>query len=164
VKRAVLGLSRLLEWLAAWLAASAMGVMLLCMLVQVIARYGFAQPPGWTEELARYAMIWGAFAGASLACRRRLDPALVRIRDFRSPGIRLLARSLEALSITSLSVVILWAAGATLALQSQLESEALPLSGSSVLIVIPVTFAVLLVHVLALLIEGDEVNESDAPV
>lgn len=157
--RAVLQLSRALTWLAAWLAAGAMAVMVLCMLVQVIARYGFAEPPGWTEELARYAMIWGGFAGATLACRQRLDPALVRIADLRSRALRRLAGTLEAVAIVALCTVMLWHAPAILTLQQQLESEALPVSGAAVLLVIPVTFAVLLVHVLALVMEGDGVDE-----
>lgn len=43
---------------------------------QVIARYLLASPPIWTEELARYAMVWGGLLGASCAFRAKADPTL----------------------------------------------------------------------------------------
>ena len=33
-------------------------VMLGTMLLQIFARYGFNAPPVWTEEVARYMMVW----------------------------------------------------------------------------------------------------------
>lgn len=45
--------------------------------VQVVARYGLHSPPGWTEELARYLMVWGGLLGATAAFRRAVDPAVV---------------------------------------------------------------------------------------
>ena len=33
--------------------------------VQVVARYVWAAPPGWTEEGARYAMVWAGLLGAT---------------------------------------------------------------------------------------------------
>ena len=31
--------------------------------IQVVARYVFSEPPGWTEEGARYAMVWSGLLG-----------------------------------------------------------------------------------------------------
>ena len=52
-------------------------LMVLAILFQVVARYVFARPPFWTEELARYAMIWCGMLGAALAFWRGVDPRFV---------------------------------------------------------------------------------------
>lgn len=51
--------------------------MLVTMMLQVIARYVFASPPFWTEELARWLMVWGGLLGASCAFHTHADPAMV---------------------------------------------------------------------------------------
>lgn len=52
-------------------------VMVLTITLQVVARYGFAAPPAWTEEAARYAMVWVGLLGASISFRAGFDPKLV---------------------------------------------------------------------------------------
>lgn len=51
-------------------------VMLLLVLLQVVARYIFQTVPAWTEELARWAMVWGGLLGATIAFRVDADPRL----------------------------------------------------------------------------------------
>lgn len=51
-------------------------VMVFAVGYQVIARYIFFSPPPWTEEIARYAMIWAGLLGASVAFRSQTDPTL----------------------------------------------------------------------------------------
>lgn len=53
--------------------------MALTVLLQIWARYGFDYPFSWTEELARYLMIWAGLLGATCAFKRRLDPTVVQI-------------------------------------------------------------------------------------
>lgn len=45
-------------------------------LLQVVARYVFFQPPPWTEELSRYLMIWAGLLGATLSFKRFFDPGM----------------------------------------------------------------------------------------
>ena len=45
-------------------------VMMAAVLGQVVSRYGFNAPVSWSEELARYVMIWMAMLGSALAMRR----------------------------------------------------------------------------------------------
>ncbi|MFO1184872.1 MAG: TRAP transporter small permease subunit [Bauldia sp.] len=68
-RRLFLGIERI--------AAALVAVMVLAVLFQVVARYAFASPPSWTQELARYAMIWGGSLGAVAAFRRGFDPSLI---------------------------------------------------------------------------------------
>ena len=58
-------------------AKLALGAMVLTILLQIWARYGFDYPFTWTEELARYLMIWAGLLGATCAFKRRLDPTVV---------------------------------------------------------------------------------------
>src|SRR5205814_1523973 len=67
---------RLFGWIEA-AAGTMIAVMVLAILFQVVARYAFARPPFWTEELARYAMVWAGMLGAAAAFRRMVDPRLV---------------------------------------------------------------------------------------
>ncbi|RVV97431.1 TRAP transporter small permease subunit [Mesobaculum littorinae] len=47
--------------------------------LQVVARYGFSAPPAWTEEAARYAMVWVGLLGAAVSYRIGFDPRLVHL-------------------------------------------------------------------------------------
>lgn len=61
------------------LAKAALVGMVCVIMIQVVSRYGFRQPPVWTEELARYLMVWGGLLGATCAFRRAADPAVVHL-------------------------------------------------------------------------------------
>ncbi len=69
-------LSARLNTVALWGAIIAVALMVVAAGWQVVARYLLAAPPIWTEELARYAMVWAGLLGASCAFRAKADPAL----------------------------------------------------------------------------------------
>ncbi|HEY7804421.1 MAG TPA: TRAP transporter small permease subunit, partial [Orrella sp.] len=58
VGRAAQRLSGITDRVADVTALVAIAVLVAAVMLQVIARYVFQSPPPWTEELARYAMIW----------------------------------------------------------------------------------------------------------
>jgi TRAP-type transport system small permease protein len=58
-------LHRLVLTLERGIAASLMLVLFLLVLVQVTSRYIYFMPMTWTEELARYTMIWLTFVAAA---------------------------------------------------------------------------------------------------
>ena len=55
--------------------------MFLCVLVQVILRYGFDRPLVWSDELARYLFVWCAFLGWIIAARRHSHLAVTVVAD-----------------------------------------------------------------------------------
>jgi TRAP-type C4-dicarboxylate transport system permease small subunit len=57
-------------------AMACLTAMVVLISIQVVARYLLSAPPSWTEEGARYAMVWGGFLGATLAFYRGADPTL----------------------------------------------------------------------------------------
>lgn len=79
--RAVVALSGGLDRACLLLAKAALVGMVCVIMLQVVSRYGLRQPPAWTEELARYLMVWGGLLGATAAFRRAADPAIVRVDE-----------------------------------------------------------------------------------
>lgn len=67
-----------LEAVAKVISIIAIFGMLLVIILQVVARYIFASPPTWTEEVGKLLMIWGGLLGGSMAFRRRQDIILYR--------------------------------------------------------------------------------------
>ncbi|MAG96857.1 MAG: TRAP transporter small permease subunit [Alphaproteobacteria bacterium] len=52
--------------------------MLVFVAIQVVGRYIFNAPPTWTEELARFSMVWGGLLGATVSFKARFDPVLIK--------------------------------------------------------------------------------------
>jgi TRAP-type C4-dicarboxylate transport system permease small subunit len=59
-------------------AVFAVCVMFLTVVVQIIARYVFSSPPVWTEDVARYAMVWTGLLGATLSFKTQSDAVLMQ--------------------------------------------------------------------------------------
>ncbi|MDA8226350.1 MAG: TRAP transporter small permease subunit, partial [Desulfitobacterium hafniense] len=57
--------------LATWVVVIMTAVMSVIILAQVIFRYVLEAPLPWSEEVARYLMVWGTFLGAGLGVRKR---------------------------------------------------------------------------------------------
>lgn len=64
-----------LEAVTLWFLALAMGLMALVVLAQVIARLTAGSLP-WSEELARYLMIYLTYTGASVGVKRKSHIAI----------------------------------------------------------------------------------------
>ncbi len=57
--------------LVTWMLAVMLGLMSLAIFAQVIYRYILEAPLPWSEEMARYLMIWLVFLGAGLGVRAK---------------------------------------------------------------------------------------------
>lgn len=53
-----------------YLCALFVGVMILCLMIQVILRVTIGSSLAWTEELSRYSFLWAVYVGAALAVKR----------------------------------------------------------------------------------------------
>lgn len=54
-----------------WTAAGLVGVILMLMTAQVVARYVFQTPIPWSEEVASFVFVWLAFLGGALVAGER---------------------------------------------------------------------------------------------
>ena len=55
--------------------------MLIVIIIQIAARYIFASPPTWTEEIGKLLMIWSGLLGTSIAFKKRADIVLYNPPD-----------------------------------------------------------------------------------
>lgn len=108
IARAIVTLSSVLNRVALWGAVLAVGVMVWAALWQVVARYLFASPPIWTEELARYAMVWAGMLGASCAFHAAADPVLFPGGLDAEGKKGAVAAVLRLLTVLTFSVPVLW--------------------------------------------------------
>lgn len=94
MQRALAALDRIVFVTIALLMAG----MVLNVGVQVVWRYGFSDPPTWTEELARYLFTWMAFLGAGLAFGRgshiAVDVLVVALRGRARQGLFILGSAM----------------------------------------------------------------------
>jgi len=139
-------------------AALAVAVMLAAAGWQVVARYLLNQPPVWTEELARFAMVWGGLLGASCAFRFRRDPTLFpdALNATGARGVIYIA--LRSFGVLCFIVPILWfslfgpganPARGYLARLAGRQTETMDLPMMVFGIAIPIAFGLILLHVLA---------------
>lgn len=77
----IVAVSDALDRMCRLFAKAALVGMVLVIWLQIVARYGLRSPPAWTEELARYLMVWGGLLGATLAFRRAADPCIVKANE-----------------------------------------------------------------------------------
>jgi len=65
-----------------WAGAAGFLVLMLALVcIQIVGRYGFSDAPSWTEEGARYAMVWSGLLGGAVAFHQNADPVLVQVTD-----------------------------------------------------------------------------------
>ncbi|WP_460274440.1 TRAP transporter small permease [Celeribacter sp. ULVN23_4] len=106
--RKLSGISRRLNIIVLGCGCGFLLAMVVLICLQVVARYGFASPPAWTEELARYAMVWVGLLGASASFYERFDPALVNIPASAPRWLKLATSAVRAVALLLFLVPILW--------------------------------------------------------
>jgi len=72
MKGALATARRAIERLVRWIVILLMGVMTVLVSIQIVSRYVFNFPLGWSEEMARFSFVWVSFLGAS---------ALMQVRE-----------------------------------------------------------------------------------
>lgn len=169
--KAVIATSDALDRVARTLTVTFLCVLVVAVMIQVVARYVFASPPAWTEELARYAMIWAGLMGATMSFKRRFDPAM-----FQDPRPRLAALAVGAAVMQSLVVLvyllpILWhsvygpgmnAERGFLRRHARMTASTLDVPTLVVAIAVPLMVIVILVHLAARWC-GDEAPRAAMP-
>lgn len=151
-------LSLTLHRLALWGAIAAVLVMLAAAGWQVIARYALSQPPSWTEELARFSMVWAGLLGASCAFRLRSDPSLFPDMQNLGGTMGKVLTVVRALGVMAFITPILWyslfgpnmnPARGYLARLSGRQAETMDLPMIVFGIAIPISFGLILLHLVA---------------
>jgi len=137
---------RVLDLLLSTLVATLMAILVLDVLWQVFTRFILETPSSWTEELARYLMIWVGLIGAAYAAARRVHLNLDLL-----PGA-LTGRRLHVLRIIIESLIILFALTALFSGGLRLVWVMLTLGQTSASLQIPLGYVYLAVPLSGLFI------------
>jgi TRAP-type transport system small permease protein len=154
VRRILSRASHYLDVGCQWAATGFFGGLLMLVLFQVVTRYILRNPPAWTEELARYCMVWGGMLGATVAFKGGADPCLVQPP---ARGNRLwicAAMFLRAAVTVSFLGPILYYSDKFLMRTWHRTTEALGIPTALVTVAVPFAVAVILFHLLAQLLAG----------
>lgn len=135
-----------------------LGAMVLNVSWQVFTRFVLREPSTYTEELARFLLIWSGLLGACVAWRRRMHLSIRLFGDTSVDPPLWMAR-VTLVSTAVFSVFVLGVGGirlVVLTLQLEQHSAALGWPLGYVYLAVPLTGALLLFYVVVELFYGVE--------
>lgn len=114
--------------------------------VQVLFRYVFNQSLFWSEELARYLLVWLSFLGASVAYRRKAHPG-IDILQAKMPAAlqKISTTTVHLASLTLFAVMIFFGCRFAYFVRLQI-SPALYLPKWIVFSIVPICGCILMIH------------------
>ena len=121
-------------------------VMVVLLSIQVVGRYVFANPPDWTEELARMTFIYLTFVGGALAIVRNAHLRIESLHERLSPRSRtLLDIGLAMVGVTFLAITVYYSIGLLGRLSHQ-PMTAVPISKAFMFAAVPVGCVLMLIY------------------
>lgn len=151
-------------------AVFAVCLMFVTVVVQIIARYVFFSPPVWTEDIARYAMVWTGLMGATLSFKTHSDAVLMQSVFPRPPHIlAFFAKTLQSAAVLTFILPVIYFcfvglrggfAKGYLARQSGLTADTLGIPMVWISVAVPVSMIIILIHLMARW-AGDETGETE---
>jgi TRAP-type C4-dicarboxylate transport system permease small subunit len=141
------------------------GLMILIMAAsvcwQVFARYVLAAAPGWSEELARYLMIWVTMIGGAAVLRSGGQMAVTALLD-ALPGrwATLMLAVRDMAMLVTLGLLIWWGAKLTQIMMVQ-ETASLNVSKAWVYLALPVGAALMLLVLVLTRLAGGTFRAED---
>jgi TRAP-type C4-dicarboxylate transport system permease small subunit len=149
IRRISLRINQVVEYLLFGLGFT----MAVIVAVQVFFRYVLNQSLFWSEELARFLLVWLTFLGASVAYYRKANPGVDVLYARMGPSLRratTLVIHLVSIGLFAVMLVYGWRFAHFVRLQI---SPALNLPKWIVMSVVPVSGSILLVHGIAFFLQ-----------
>lgn len=112
-------ITRLARGLLHGLMVTALAVLALSVFTQVVMRYVLSAPPFWTEELARFMLIWLTFIGIASVQLKNEQIGVDWVAPLLPPSGQLVMRIVTNLVVLAILGAIVWAGFAIAALGSQ---------------------------------------------
>src|SRR5262245_15888907 len=125
--------------------------MLVLTLIQVVARYLLDSPPQWTEEAARYTMIWAGLLGATTSFKLKVDPVLFQGAAAHRVALSRLSAAARFVAVMIFVVPTVWFSVDFLERASARTSESLELNLAAVGAIVPIAFVAIALHAVAAL-------------
>jgi len=136
-----------------FLLAVMIGLMCVCILLQISSRYVLHMSLSWTEELSRYLMIYSAFFGAAIALRSKSLIAVEFFAERLSESRRRILKSvILILSIAFFAVVLVQGLQLVDKVSSQ-ESASLQISMAIPYASIPIGCFLLILNAVSTILE-----------
>jgi TRAP-type C4-dicarboxylate transport system permease small subunit len=149
IRKGISGVSAALDRLCLSGSVAFFVLMLALVAFQVAGRYLFRIAPVWTEEAARYCMVWGGLLGATVAYKRLRDPRLkAPPREGSSPWA-MAAKLLRSAGVVVFLGPVLIYSHRFLLRSWDRTAEAMDISTFWVAVAVPIAVAVIFIHLLA---------------
>lgn len=129
--------------------------------VQVFFRYALNHSLFWSEELARYLLVWLTFLGASVAYRRKMHPGIDIVYAMMPASIqRTISIFIHFISTVLFGVMIFYGIQFSYFVRLQI-SPALYLPKWIVFSIIPLSGIILMIHGVTFLVDGIKGKDRD---
>ena len=138
-----------LERLLRAIGASALLVLFALIVAQVVMRYGFGVTPFFTEEIARYALVWSVLAGAAVSIRIDGHIRVTFVPDLLRPALRWYWMRVLDLLTFALLLILTFAAVRTVEFAGGQTSDGMQVSLRYPYAALPAAFGVGLVFLVA---------------
>jgi len=168
MRRTILAASNSVHAATRRIAVLAVCLMFAVVMLQIVARYIFSAPPIWTEDVARYAMVWTGLLGATLSFKSRSDAVLMdSIFPKRPSFLGLCAEAIQSAAILTFVLPVIYFcfiglrggfAKGYLMRQSGLTADTLGIPMAWISVSVPLTMIIILLH-LAARWAGDTVTD-----
>ncbi|WP_419162892.1 TRAP transporter small permease [Candidatus Palauibacter sp.] len=129
-------------------------------LLQVLMRYLFAYPNPWSEEASRFCFIWMSLLGTSLAVARRAHFGFDQVTGRLAPRAKRIVEAFAGAVVLMFSLLLIATGIALMDLTMGERSAALNLPVALVYAAVPVSGALMVIHMLAGR-AGDDSAEGD---
>lgn len=159
MRNVIIKVSNNLHWAVRHVAVFAVCLMFLTVVVQIVARYVFMSPPVWTEDVARYSMVWTGLLGATLSFKTRADAVLMQSVFPQHPSkLALVAEAIQSAAVLTFILPVIYFcfiglrggfAKGYLARQSGLTADTLGIPMVWISISVPIAMIIILLHLFA---------------
>ncbi len=137
-------------------------VLTVVVFLQVLFRYVIQLPLFWTEELARYCLVWASLLGAGVALKRGQHIAVTYLLDRFPAGVRKAAVRMSQVSVGFIVVVILWGGLELVHITQHQISPALRIPMSYPYLSIPIGAVMMLIHIIASFFQPVQASTDDS--
>ena len=148
MRRRLHALNRFLVSLETYAVGGLVVTVSVVVLLQVLMRYLFAYPNPWSEEVSRFCFIWMSMLGASLAVEHRAHFGFDQLTKGLAPRAKNAVEMFSAAVVLMFSVVLVATGIALMSLTIGERSSALNLPIALVYAAVPVSGALMVIHML----------------
>jgi TRAP-type C4-dicarboxylate transport system permease small subunit len=159
MRHLIISTSNVLHQTARGVAIFAVAGMFVTVMIQVVARYGFSSPPIWTEDVARYMMVWTGLLGTTLSFKSRSDAVLMQSVFPPPPSILgLMAGAIRSAAVLTFILPVIYfsfiglrggMAKGYLGRQSGLTADTLGVAMVWIAVIVPIAMIIILIHLVA---------------